>query len=186
MAMHLCRAFSTFYLHGYRKADAGRKRSSSCKAHTALQDLTIDGSIAAGPLAAATEAAGRQPETTTAFSSVYSEASDDTTYSESDDAAILAHKQRLPTSQHLARSAFEFVVSSLRLPESGFFAWMASRNGSSILQANTVLYGQWFVLYGFSQYYTAFGDVRAKQYALDCFRAVDAAWHNSSTGGYNE
>lgn len=99
---------------------------------------------------------------------------------------MLGHRQRLPTSQQLARSAFEFVVSSMRLPDTGLLAWMASMNGSSILQDNTVLYGQWFVLYGFSQYYAAFGDVRAQQYALDCFAAVDAAWHNSSTGGYTE
>jgi hypothetical protein len=104
----------------------------------------------------------------------------------SNDTVMLAHKRHLPTSQQLAHSAFDFVVSSLRLPDSGLFAWTSTRNGSSILQANTVLYGQWFVLYGFSQYYAAFGDVCTKQYALDCFRALDAAWHNSSTGGYTE
>lgn len=37
-----------------------------------------------------------------------------------------------------------------------------------------------------SQYYTAFRDTRARDLALRCFRAMDAAWHNSTLGGYDE
>ncbi|WIA09790.1 hypothetical protein OEZ85_009165 [Tetradesmus obliquus] len=177
-------AFSTFHLHGYRHAEAGSKRSSTCSAHAPLQDVVEAGSTAAErPSAAAAAVYG---QTSTGQSDDDSTAGAGQPPLEGDEATMLGHKQRRPTSQQLARSAFEFVVSSLLLPDTGLLAWMASRNGSSILQDNTVLYGQWFVLYGFSQYYAAFGDVRAQQYALDCFAAVDAAWHNSSTGGYTE
>jgi hypothetical protein len=180
-----CRGFSTFYLHGYKKAEAGSKRSSVCTPHASLQGAAENDSTAA-PASATMSAAAAGADTSTAADTYSSIASSEGMHADGSDTAMLAHRRHLHTSHQLARSAFDFVVSSLRLPDSGLFAWMSTRNGSSILQANTVLYGQCFVLYGFSQYYAAFGDVRAKQYALDCFRALDAAWHNSSTGGYTE
>jgi hypothetical protein len=188
-----CRGFSTFHLYGYKKAEAGSKRSSVCQPHASLQGAAGNDSTGATASQAtfvgateAAEAAAAEAAASTAAGTNSSIAGSEETHDTANDTALLAHKRHLPTSQQLARSAFDFVVSSLRLPDSGLFAWMSTRNGSSILQANTVLYGQWFVLYGLSQYYAAFDDVRAKQYALDCFRALDAAWHNSSTGGYTE
>lgn len=37
-----------------------------------------------------------------------------------------------------------------------------------------------------SQYYNAFRDRHARELALQCFRAMDAAWHSSLYGGYDE
>jgi hypothetical protein len=37
-----------------------------------------------------------------------------------------------------------------------------------------------------SQYYTAFGDLTARDLALRCFRAMDAAWHSDTYGGFDE
>ena len=37
-----------------------------------------------------------------------------------------------------------------------------------------------------SQYYTAFGDVTARDLALRCFRAMDAVWHSDTYGGFDE
>lgn len=38
----------------------------------------------------------------------------------------------------------------------------------------------------YSQYYTAFKDARAKELAINCFRAMDAAWHSSKFGAFDE
>jgi hypothetical protein len=37
-----------------------------------------------------------------------------------------------------------------------------------------------------SQYYTAFKDRRARDLALQCFRAMDTAWHSTALGGFDE
>lgn len=97
-----------------------------------------------------------------------------------------SHSAMLPSSQQMAQTAFQFVTDHLRAPGSGLFAWKATRDGSSLVQPHTVLYGQWFVVYAFSQYHTVFGSAHAKQHALSCFRAVSKAWHDSNTGGYVE
>jgi len=62
---------------------------------------------------------------------------------------------------------------------------MTNQDGQ-LLQDNKVIYGQWFALYAFSQYYTAFGDLTARDLALRCFRAMDAAWHSDTYGGFDE
>jgi hypothetical protein len=37
-----------------------------------------------------------------------------------------------------------------------------------------------------SQYFTAFKDRTARDLALQCFRAMDTAWHNAGLGGFDE
>lgn len=37
-----------------------------------------------------------------------------------------------------------------------------------------------------SQYFTAFRDPQARDLALRCFQAMDAAWHSSTFGGFDE
>lgn len=43
-----------------------------------------------------------------------------------------------------------------------------------------------FIVYSFTKYAGVFNTTSAQQLALKTFRAIDSAWHNSTTGGYNE
>lgn len=94
-------------------------------------------------------------------------------------------RQPSPTSQQMAQTAYEFVVKNMYDRRTGMFHWNVTEDGR-VIQNNKVIYGQWFVLYSFSQYYRAFDVARARKLALLCFRAIDAAWHSDQYGGYDE
>jgi mannose/cellobiose epimerase-like protein (N-acyl-D-glucosamine 2-epimerase family) len=92
---------------------------------------------------------------------------------------------RPSSAAEIASSARKFMASALALPN-GLYAWTASRDGKSILQPNTALYGQMFAVYGLAGFAAAFNDSSAGADAARTLAVLDRAWHNASTGGYNE
>jgi hypothetical protein len=57
-------------------------------------------------------------------------------------------RQAPPTSRQMAKAAFDFIVQHMYDPVSGMFNWLVTQDGT-LLQENKVIYGHWFVLYGF-------------------------------------
>jgi hypothetical protein len=50
----------------------------------------------------------------------------------------------MPSSAEMAKSAYQFVTAHMSRPD-GLFNWLVSREGSTVVQNNIVLYGQWCV-----------------------------------------
>jgi mannose/cellobiose epimerase-like protein (N-acyl-D-glucosamine 2-epimerase family) len=86
----------------------------------------------------------------------------------------------------MAQSAYSFLMEKLLDRTTGMFYWTVSQDGGKVVSSAKVLYGQWFAIYAAAMYGDAFSSSEAKSKAMECFTAVDRAWHNmSSTGGYN-
>jgi mannobiose 2-epimerase len=83
----------------------------------------------------------------------------------------------------MAASAYSFLTTHLLDAPSSMFHWSVSRDGTQVVDGRKVLYGQWFAIYGISKYAEVFGNGAAKEAARACLDAMDAAYHNSTTGG---
>jgi mannose/cellobiose epimerase-like protein (N-acyl-D-glucosamine 2-epimerase family) len=90
-----------------------------------------------------------------------------------------------PSAATMAQSAYSFLMEKLLDRTTGLFYWTVSQDGAQVVSSAKVLYGQWFAIYAAAMYGDAFSSSDAKSKAMECFTAVDRAWHNSSTGGYN-
>ena len=90
-----------------------------------------------------------------------------------------------PSPARMARSAYEILVGKMLDKSTWMFHWSVSQDGRKVTNDAKVLYGQWFGMYATAMYGISFDDAAAKGIAMACFAAVDQAWHNSSTGGYN-
>ncbi|KAF8072807.1 Cellobiose 2-epimerase [Scenedesmus sp. PABB004] len=93
----------------------------------------------------------------------------------------------LPSSAAMACSAADFMIAHMLDRGTGLFVWNVTRDGARVVSPATVLYGQWFAIYALSQHAAApFGAREAPELALATFTALDRAWHNASTGGWDE
>lgn len=56
--------------------------------------------------------------------------------------------KRLPTAEVMAQSAHSFLVQHMKGSSDGLWHWNVTREGQ-LLQSQQVLYGLFFILYGF-------------------------------------
>lgn len=90
-----------------------------------------------------------------------------------------------PSAADMAAAAYSFLTRHLLHAPSNMFHWSVSRDGTKVVDGRKVLYGQWFAVYGLSKYAEVFGSMAAKKAARACLDAVEAAYHNKTTGGWH-
>ncbi len=83
----------------------------------------------------------------------------------------------------IADDLYAFVTTKMRDGSDGQFYFAVSEDGSSVVDNTKRLYDESFVIYALSTYARVFANDQAKQYALDCFDAIDAL-HDDTNLGY--
>jgi len=87
-----------------------------------------------------------------------------------------------PEVKALAEGQARFLLDHFRDPASSEFVLTVSREGT-VKNPARVLYAQSFAIYALVEYARVFGDQKAGEAALACFRSIDGA-HDATHGGY--
>jgi mannobiose 2-epimerase len=85
-----------------------------------------------------------------------------------------------------ADSTYEFIVSHMRDPSDGEFYFKVNETGTTVVDSTKLLYAQGFAIYALAEYGRVFNVQAAKDYALACFRHLDARAHDATYGGYDQ
>jgi hypothetical protein len=89
-----------------------------------------------------------------------------------------------PDCQHPALRAGRCRMPTCRVGSA--FVYEVSRDGSSVLQRATSIYGNAFAIYGLAAYARATGSREALALALEVFRTLDTLYHSRQHRGYDE
>jgi mannobiose 2-epimerase len=97
------------------------------------------------------------------------------------------YQRRSPTPEirTVAEDTYRFVITRLRDPSDGEFFYTANRQGE-VTNRMKKLYAQSFAIYALAAYGRVFCISEALDYALGCFRSLDARVHDQAHGGYDQ
>jgi mannobiose 2-epimerase len=85
-----------------------------------------------------------------------------------------------------ADSTYQFLVSHMRDASDGEFYFKVNETGTSVVDSKKQLYAEGFAVYALAEYGRVFNLQAAKDYALACFRHMDARAHDATYGGYDQ
>jgi mannobiose 2-epimerase len=85
----------------------------------------------------------------------------------------------------VAKAAFELVTHSFWDSEFGGLFWSIDHNGR-VSSTRKQAYAQGFGIYGLSEYYSAFGEPEALDYARSLYRTLEDKFYDPQFGGYLE
>jgi mannobiose 2-epimerase len=92
----------------------------------------------------------------------------------------------LPAAKAAADSTYAFIVSHLRDTSDGEFFFKVNETGTTVVDSKKLLYAEGFAVYALAEYGRVFNVQAAKDYALACFRHMDARAHDATYGGYDQ
>ena len=90
-----------------------------------------------------------------------------------------------PIYQKLAKRAFDYLLEYFWDKKNGGGYWSLDYKGDPKL-THKQIYGQGFMLYGFSEYYRAFDDSKALEKAIELFQIIENVAFDKKNGGYYE
>jgi mannobiose 2-epimerase len=93
---------------------------------------------------------------------------------------------RLPAAKAAADSAYQFIVSHMRDAGDGEFYFKVDETGTTVVDGKKLLYAEGFAVYALAEYGRIFNVQAAKDYALACFRSMDARAHDATNKGYDQ
>jgi mannobiose 2-epimerase len=92
----------------------------------------------------------------------------------------------LPAAKAAADSTYQFIVSHMRDASDGEFYFKVNETGTTIVDSKKLLYAEGFAVYALAEYGRIFNVQAAKDYALTCFRHMDARAHDATYKGYDQ
>ena len=92
----------------------------------------------------------------------------------------------LAAAKAAADSTYQFLVSHMRDASDGEFYFKVNETGTSVVDSKKQLYAEGFAIYALAEYGQVFNLQAAKDYALACFRHMDARAHDATYGGYDQ
>jgi len=92
----------------------------------------------------------------------------------------------LPAAKAAADSTYTFIVSHMRDASDGEFYFKVNETGTAIVDSKKLLYAEGFAVYALAEYGRIFNVQAAKDYALTCFRHMDARAHDATYKGYDQ
>lgn len=87
--------------------------------------------------------------------------------------------------QTLAKRAFDYLLDYFWDTQHGGGYWSVDYQGTPKLKHKQI-YGQGFMLYGFTEYYRVFGDLKALNKAIELFQLIEQVAFDTIHGGYYE
>lgn len=91
----------------------------------------------------------------------------------------------LQTHLDMATRAYRYLIDRFEDRDFGGFYWLLDSDGQP-LETKKQTYGQAFVVYGFSEYFRATGDVESLERARQLFELLEKRTLNADSGGYWE
>ena len=98
-------------------------------------------------------------------------------------AAYLHHPK--PIYKETAKRAYDYLLAHFWDSKNSGGYWSVDYLGNP-KQTHKQIYGQGFMLYGFSEYYKAFGDKHALDKAIELFQIIEQVAYDKKYGGYIE
>lgn len=90
-----------------------------------------------------------------------------------------------PEYKEMAQRAYDYIIKYFWDKENGGVFWEIDSKGNPV-NTRKQIYAQGFALYGFSEFYRAFGNKEALDFAIETFNLIEKYSYDSVNGGYLE
>ena len=97
-----------------------------------------------------------------------------------------ATRESTPNVENICNELYSFIVSSFRDSQTGNFYHSVNKDGSQIENEDRLSYADAFLIYGFSEYYSAFKKQEALDIAMEVYGQLNSRAYDAQNKGYDQ